>query len=200
MRLFFSLLVTGALAGQAPMEPARIRFFRADPPAVAAGGTVTLSWSATGVDTVRLEPLGQEFPAQGQVNQVIQAQATFWLHANNAYGGQDAPLVVNLDTAPALPVRPAPPAALPQAAPAAPQSGFWIQFGAFADPGNATKLSADLRRLAAVEVTVDPLPMAGRPTLQRLRLGPFPSRAAALARLRQIHPRIRSLKLRPIVQ
>jgi len=85
-------------------EPARIQVFMAMPAVVRRGNPVTLSWSATGTDRVKLEPLGVELPSKGSLHHALIGRTTFWLSAVNAWGGQTLPVVVDV-----LPDEPPPP-------------------------------------------------------------------------------------------
>ena len=83
----------------------------------------------------------------------------------------------------ALPAEPPsrPPAARPVVARATPTApGFWIQVGAFRSPTTAGRVAERVQG----EILVAP---AGTPTepLLRVRVGPFASRAEAVARLRE---------------
>jgi hypothetical protein len=128
MRIVLLSLLPCLLCAQFPPEPAHIQVFQATAPAVRRGGTVTLRWSVAGADRVRLEPLGQDLPARGELTQSINGRTIFWLHATNLRGGQSKPLVVellpddqafpNLNGAQSLPVVVAPVPAAPAAPPA----------------------------------------------------------------------------------
>lgn len=85
-------------------EPARIQVFMAMPAAVRRGSPVTLEWSATGTDRVKLEPLGVQLPAKGSLSHPLIGRTTFWLSAVNDWGGQTLPVVVDI-----LPDEPPPP-------------------------------------------------------------------------------------------
>jgi hypothetical protein len=116
-RLILSLLPC-LLSAQALPEPARIQAFQTSAKVMRRGGSVTLHWSATGADHVRLEPLGLILPAKGELTHLVTGRIVYWLHVSNAAGGQSAPLVVELppeETAPAVPAAPilAPPAMPP---------------------------------------------------------------------------------------
>jgi len=190
-------LICSLLLAQAPQEAARVQFFQASSQAVRRGGSVTLRWSASGADRVRIEPLDQEFPAQGEVTAVVRDRTTYWLHVFNLKGSQSVPLKVDLlpDAPPAPPAAPA----VPRVVPAVPGQA-WIQFAALADPGNVAKLQQELRRAAGIEVSVSQVAAgAAGADPQRVRLGPFHSAAEARRRLKQIQPRIRSLHLKPFV-
>jgi hypothetical protein len=90
-----------------------VQAFQATAKAVRVGGTVTLRWTATGTDQVRLEPLGVILPAKGEITHVVTGRTIYWLHVANASGGQSAPLVV--DVLPEETVAPAPALGLPAA-------------------------------------------------------------------------------------
>jgi hypothetical protein len=89
-----------ALAVLVSQEPAAIQTFRAVPGVVPRGGSVTLQWTTTGTDQVKLEPLGLELPPQGWVRFPLAGRTTFWLHAFNEVGGVSLPVVVNLEGEP----------------------------------------------------------------------------------------------------
>lgn len=129
MRTLILSLLPCVLCAAAPQEPAHIQVFQATAAAVRKGAPVTLRWSVSGTDKVRLEPLGLVLPAQGEMTQPVTGRAVYWLHAANLWGGQSLPLVVEVlpeePAAPALglptPVLatvpdPAPPAPAPQPA------------------------------------------------------------------------------------
>jgi hypothetical protein len=109
MKSLLVSLLPCLLSAQAVPGPARIQVFQSTAKAVPRGASVTLRWSATGADQVRLEPLGLILPAKGEITHTVTGRTIYWLHATNAAGGQSVPLVVDL-----LPEAPAP------AAPAAP--------------------------------------------------------------------------------
>ncbi len=108
-----------------------------------------------------------------------------------------APVAATLLDAP-KPAAPAKPAAKPPAAKAAPKSpepkiaradpgaqplGYFIQAGAFADPGNAQRLEEQLNVLGPVVI----VPVAsGNGQVYRVRVGPFASAAAAEALLERV--------------
>jgi arylsulfatase A-like enzyme len=76
--------------GRLPTPPA-IASFTAAPAYVAPGGTVTLSWSATGVNAVTIEPgVGVVQGASGSVQVTVDATTTFTLTATNADGQRTA--------------------------------------------------------------------------------------------------------------
>jgi len=109
------------LTAQALPGPAHIQTFQTTAKAVKRGGSVTLSWSATGADQVRLDPLGLILPAKGELTHLVTGRMVYWLHVTNASGGQSAPLVVDLlpeEAAPSLPAPSLP--ALPAAQPVLP--------------------------------------------------------------------------------
>lgn len=103
MKRFLLPLLPCLLAAQT--VPAHIDAFQATAKAVARGGSVTLRWSATGVDQVRLDPLGLILPAKGELTHLVTGRTVYWLHVTNGAGGQSTPLVV--DVLPEAPV-PAP--------------------------------------------------------------------------------------------
>lgn len=120
MRRLLLPLLPCLLSAQATQEPARIQAFQATAKSVRRGEAVTLRWSATGADHVRLDPLGLILPAKGEITQMVSARMVYWLHVVNASGGQSLPLVVEL--LPETPVPAVPPVAAPMlpAAPPAP--------------------------------------------------------------------------------
>ena len=96
MRQLLLSLLPCLLTAQAAPEPAHIVSFQTTARTVARGGTVTLRWSATGTDKVRLEPLGLILPAKGELTHLVTGRIVYWLHVANAAGGQSVPLVVDL--------------------------------------------------------------------------------------------------------
>ncbi|MDR3671870.1 MAG: hypothetical protein P4L36_13565 [Holophaga sp.] len=107
------------LSAQVVPGPARIQVFQTTAKAVRKGSTVTLRWSATGADQVRLEPLDLILPARGEITHTVTGRTVYWLHVSNATGGQSVPLVVDLlpeESAPAIPTIPAGPPMVPIAA------------------------------------------------------------------------------------
>lgn len=228
MRHLLVSLMSCLLCAQVPPEPARIQVFQATATGVRKGGTVTLRWSVVGADRVRLEPLGQELPARGEITQPVNDRTVFWLHANNLRGGQSVPLVVELlpdDPAfpnlngiqppapvqpPAVPVLlPAPMPALATRPPAAPpkrraarRAGArpaWIQFAAMVNPRHLRRLQKNLLRAAATQASLWPVTRRSGPPMQLVRSGPYPTVQAARARLRELAPLMASLRLQPII-
>jgi len=215
------------LSAQTVPGPARIQTFQTTAKAVRRGGTVTLRWSATGADQVRLEPLGLILPAKGEITHLVTGRTIYWLHADNAAGGQSMPLVVELlpeepatagprwaappelpklvDLPPVLPPRapalPAP-AAVHQARRVARRHGprhAWIQFAATVSPKVAARLQRDLQRVATTGSTlVVRNRRSGRP-FHLIRNGPFPSVQAARLRLLELAPALRALNISPII-
>lgn len=109
MRRLLLSLVPCLLTAQALPGPAHIQTFQATAKAVRKGATVTLRWSATGVDQVRLDPIGLILPAQGEVTHLVTGRTVYWLHVSNSAGGQSAPLVVDVlpeEGAPLVPPAP----------------------------------------------------------------------------------------------
>ncbi len=213
MHALVPVILAGLLGVPIPPDSASIRQFEATPPAARPGDKVTLSWHAVGTDRVRIEPLGLEVPANSWLTFTLRERTTFWIHADNLKGGQSIPLGVELITPAALPEVAGPPAPPPAPAPvpakpAGPPPAertrpgtVWIQFAALWDPWNAAMLRKDLKRLLGIDATVallDPSGPSG-PKLQRIRLGPFPSRQAARLRLKLLRARLRRMKLAPIV-
>jgi len=229
MRAILLSLLPCILCAQVPPEPAHIQVFQASAAGVRKGGTVTLRWSVAGADRVRLEPLGQDLPARGEITQPITGRTVFWLHANNLRGGQSIPLVVELlpdDPAfpnlngiqpppapvqlPAAPAfQPAPMPALAAQPPAAPpkrrvvrRTGprpAWIQFAAMTSGRSLRRLQRNLLRVAATEAGLWPSARRSGPRLQFVRSGPYPSVQAARLRLRELAPMMASLGVEPII-
>jgi cell division septation protein DedD len=79
--------------------------------------------------------------------------------------------------------------------------GPWIQFAALADPAGAQRLAALLQERLGEAARVLPVPHPDHPgqILHRVRLGPFPSRTKAQQRLREVQPRVRNLRLKPLI-
>jgi hypothetical protein len=156
-RLLLSLLPC-LLSAQTLPEPARIQAFQTTAKVMRRGGTVTLRWSATGADHVRLEPLGLILPAKGELTHLVTGRIVYWLHVSNATGGQSAPLVVELPPEEAAPALPAAPLLAPPAVP----SAFPLT------------LPADLPKLAALSPALSSL----APALPVALPAPPPRRAA----------------------
>jgi hypothetical protein len=213
--------LSSVLWSQVPQEPAHIRFFKAVPDTVPRGGTVTIRWSATGVDRVRLEPLGLELPAEGEMNWPVQGRCVFWLNAVNLSGGQSAPLVVDFRPEP-IQVQPPqlpPPTAQPPsfqppqlalAAQARPRHGAaparhpaqgraWIQLAVMTSPRYSARLRRRLARLPGIALTPSPWGSQASARREVLRAGPFRSLGAARYRLRLLEPRLAALHLKPLV-
>ncbi len=213
------ILLSAALGILLADEPARIEAFTAMPAAVRRGSPVTLAWTATGTDRVKLHPLGVELPAKGSISHPLIGRTTFWLSAVNVWGGQTLPVVVDVlpdepapaPIAPPPPVHTVPPPAPVRLAPPpvpaptpslVPQAGsIWIQFAALSLPEGIARLQEDLRRAAGLATTLSavPDPRDPRRTLQRVRLGPFATPHAAKARLQELQPRLAGLGLKPYV-
>ncbi|BDU74449.1 SPOR domain-containing protein [Mesoterricola silvestris] len=223
-RILLSLLPC-LLAAQT--VPAHIDAFQATARAVRRGGTVTLRWSATGVDQVRLDPLGLILPAKGEITHLVSGRTVYWLHVTNGAGGQSVPLVVDLvpeEPAPLPPVpsilsplmpperprmaalpdvpAPAPGVALPPPDRAAHPQGartVWIQFAATVSSRGASRLQRTLLRTAATESTLQVRHRrSGRP-FQLVRSGPFPSVQAARQHLLGLSRAMKALGIRPMV-
>jgi len=204
--LLFTL--STVLCAQAPQEPAHITFFQAVPGNARKGDTVTIRWSATGVERVRLEPLGVELPATGEMKWPVQDRIVFWLNAVNIKGGQSTPLVVEPLPAPVI-AQPAPPrlllgAASPPgtAAPVpAPTSGHaWIQFATFNNPRYAERLRRRLGRCQGLTLTLSEQVRHGSARKRlRLRAGPFRTLRAARYRVRRLEAVLAALNLKPLV-
>ena len=243
MRHLLLSLLPCLLSAQVLPEPAHIQTFQTTAKAVRRGGTVTLRWSATGADQVRLDPLGLILPAKGELTHLVTGRTVYWLHITNAAGGQSAPLVVDLlPEEPATAVTPAPllvapvlppelprlaalpPVAQPQARPpqVAPSQvpllpvalaattprrlvrrhgprRVWIQFAVTVSARGAARVQRSLQRAAALDSTLLVRNRrSGRP-FQLIRTGPFPSVAAARARLQELGPAMQALKFKPIL-
>jgi len=111
MKRFLLALLPCLLAAQAVPQPAHIQTFQTTAKAVRRGATVTLRWTATGADLVRLDPLGLILPAKGEITHLVTGRTVYWLHVSNATGGQSVPLVVDLlpeEPVPAVPAGPLP--------------------------------------------------------------------------------------------
>jgi len=84
----------------------------------------------------------------------------------------------------ARPIEP-PPSAMPAPAPPSPAPRVWIQVGAFKNATMAGRVAEQVN--GVILVVVPPAPARGRAEpLLRVRVGPFPDRAHAAARLREI--------------
>jgi hypothetical protein len=221
MRIVLLSLLPSLLCAQLPPEPAHIQLFQSTAPAVRRGGTVTLRWSVTGTERVRLEPLGQDLPARGEITQPVNGRTIFWLHASNLRGGQSIPLVVELlpddqafpnlnglppQPAVAAPVPAAPalvPVPIPVLAAQPPKRRHarraWIQFAAMVSPNYIDKLQKKLLRVAATEARLVAKARRSGLPMQFIRSGPFPSVQAARRRLRELAPALAAMRLRPII-
>jgi hypothetical protein len=213
------------LTAQIIPEPAHIQVFQTTAKAVHRGATVTLRWSATGAEQVRLEPLGLVLPAKGEITHRVTSRIVYWLHVTNGVGGQSVPLVVDLlPDEPALAVPAVPPVAPPDwprladlspvppsQAPALPPPParrlarrrgprrVWIQFAATVSTKGAAKLKRNLKRLAATDSTLLVRNRrTGRP-FQLIRSGPFHSLQAARLRLQELAPAMQAMKIKPII-
>lgn len=217
------------LAAQTLPEPAHIQIFQTTAKSVRKGGTVTLRWSATGAEQVRLDPLGLILPAKGEITHLVTGRTVYWLHVTNTAGGQSVPLVVDLlpEEAPSIvpaapsPVPPLMPPDLPklavlppvQALPTLPvalppvvrvarrtgQRRVWIQFAATVSPKGAARLQRTLRRVAATDATVTVRNRRSGRPFQLLRNGPFPSVQAARLRLQELATAMQALNMKPII-
>lgn len=211
-----------ALAAQAPQPagPAAVVVsFQVDQAEVEAGTWVEFTWASRGAEWVELEPLGIRLPPTGQISHRPPASATYWLSAINTYGGESAPVTIVVQPvaalAPAVPVptapapapageaRPAPEPEPIQPVAAGPGKGgaFWVQFAALADPvaaqAFARRLGRTLREPAGIELA---MPAGGDgASLFRVHTGPYPTRAVALAKLREARRRIPARVAQPLV-
>lgn len=113
MRRILIPILPCLLAAQPTPEPARIQAFQATAKAVRRGAPVTLRWSVTGADQVRLDPIGLILPAKGEITHMVAGRTVYWLHVANASGGQSAPLVIEVMPEEGLPPQPQPPLLAP---------------------------------------------------------------------------------------
>jgi arylsulfatase A-like enzyme len=81
-----------------PPPPPTIGSFTASPATVDAGGSVTLSWSTTNADTLRIDQGIGEVTGTTSTQVVVTADTTYTLIAENAYGSTTSavPVTVNL--------------------------------------------------------------------------------------------------------
>lgn len=181
MKLLPLLAFTCAAAAQERSVPARVVFFEAVPRVVKVGEALELRWATVGAEKVRLDPSGEELPPQGKSIRKPTGSTVFWLFAGNDRGGQCVPLAV--EVLPTVDV---------------PQGGFWIQFAALANGDRAKQVQEELQGLGE---PVRLFPVAKTPglQLQRVRMGPFPTREAAQRRLREIRLKAKALHLNPLV-
>lgn len=77
--------------------------------------------------------------------------------------------------------------------------GSWIQFVALYDTLSAQEMKQRLEKLTGHEALCLQVPDKDGKAIQRLRMGPFPTRTKARARLKEIRAKISSLKLSPQV-
>lgn len=181
MRLLPLLALACAAAAQERTGPARVVLFEAVPRAVRVGEALELRWATIGAEQVRLDPAGEELPPQGKSVRKPRESTIFWLFAGNGRGGQCVPLEVEvLPAAEAL------------------RGGFWIQFAALANVDRARQIQEALKGLGD-PVGLFPVTKSPGLPLQRVRMGPFPSREAAQRRLREIRPKAKALHLNPLV-
>jgi len=107
---------------------------------------------------------------------------------------QSAPLAVAVSVEePLIAIAPSPPLAPAERKPLARASvmaitSYWVQVGAFKTAEAAARVAAELRRagLAAWNGALTTLPGNAEPTLVRVRVGPFASRADAQAKLHEL--------------
>jgi cell division septation protein DedD len=146
-----------------------------------------------------LEPLNQDFPAEGHVTYVLKERTIFWLHAVNDRGGHSVPLVVE-PLPREEPVQTAVAAEGPEVR-SAPPDGAWIQFVALEKVDQLPSLRKSLERITGSELAVFEVQAPGTTerVLHRLRMGPFHTVREARTRLRQLQPKLRRLHLKPIV-
>jgi len=229
MKRFLLALLPCLLTAQTIQEPAHIQAFQTTAKAVHRGATVTLRWSATGAEQVRLDPLGLILPAKGEITHMVTGRTVYWLHITNAVGGQSVPLIVDLlPDEPALAVPAVPllvPPELPRLtdlppvpaaeAPAVPVAlstpparrlarrrgprRVWIQFATTVSSKGAARLKRNLQRIAATDTT---LLVRNRRTgrpFHLIRTGPFPSLQAARLRLQELTPAMQALNIKPII-
>lgn len=178
------LALTGALAAQEWPRAARVVVFEAKPRLVKPGESVELRWATAGAEKVWLDPPGVELPAQGRMSRVPEGNTVYWLFAGNQKGGQSIPLAVEVQKAVEVPPK-----------------GFWIQFAALANADRARHLQAALRESMDPSIRLFQVvaPRSSDHFLQRVRMGPFPSREAARQRLRELRPKAQALHLKPVV-
>jgi hypothetical protein len=189
-------LMTSLLCAQLAQEPARVQTFEAVPRSVKADEPIVLHWAATGTERIRLEPLDQDFPPVGQVTYVPRERTVFWIHASNTWGGQSIPLVVEIIPEGFNDGSSPPPAPI-----SLDPGGIWIQLAALADPRAAETLGKAVLRLTGARVARFEIEAPRHPgqTLQRLRIGPYPSVREARRHLRSLQTKLQSLHLKPIV-
>src|SRR5262249_20014612 len=107
---------------------------------------------------------------------------------------EQAPLAVAVSVEePPIAIAPSPPLAPAERKPLARASviaitSYWVQVGAFKTAEAAARVAAELRRagLAAWNGALTTLPGNAEPTLVRVRVGPFASRADAQAKLHEL--------------
>lgn len=193
MRLLPLLLLTCAASAQELPRAARVLVFEAQPRVVKAGESVELRWTTRGAEKARLDPPGEELPAQGQLTLRPEVNTVYWLSVGNERGGHSVPAVVEV-----LARVEARAETTGEARAEASPGGFWIQFAALADGGRAQALRD---QLASLGDSVRLFPVAKSPglTLQRIRMGPYPTREAAQRRLRELRPKAQALHLNPLV-
>lgn len=202
--------------------PAAIVRFVVDRATVQSGEWLEFQWETRNAAWVVLEPLGIRLMSTGLLIHRPPATATYWLSAVNDNGGQSWPLSIVVQPArgpfpvPA-PVLPAPPVAMVPVppAPAAPSPvmqvpagtpepaprGFWIQFGALSSRAAAQTLLNQLGRALDEPISIEVAgPGAGEGrTFYRVHTGPYPTRAQALAKLREARRRIPARLAQPLI-
>jgi len=197
VRLLPLLLLTCAASAQELPRAARVLVFEAQPRVVKAGESVELRWKTRGAEKARLDPPGEEVPAQGQGVFKPEVNTVYWLSVGNERGGHSVPAVVEVLARVEAKAETKAETRAETRVEASP-GGFWIQFAALADGGRAQALRD---QLASLGDSVRLFPVAKSPglTLQRIRMGPYPTREAAQRRLRELRPKAQALHLNPLV-
>ncbi len=170
--------------------------FVSDRAAVSAGEPVELIWSVEGVETVRLEPLGQEVPARGRLKVRPTVSTTYWLTATSQVGGETRPLKIDVHPAKA-PMKPGPVSAVKPENPA--EGGAWIQFASFQERPRAEAWAQALAEQIGQEPVVREGTLPNGQVMMRVRLGPYPGVPEALRTLRSLTPKLRGLATKPFV-
>jgi cell division septation protein DedD len=104
-------------------------------------------------------------------------------------------------SAPAAPAVPSPVVMVPAGTPEPAPRGFWIQFGALSSRAAAQTLLGQLDRTLREPISIEvagPAAGEGR-TFYRVHTGPYPTRAQALAKLREARRRIPARLAQPLI-
>jgi len=199
VRIWACLVVSTLLWSQGAPKSARVLLFEARPRSTKAGSPVELTWATQDAMRVVLEPPGEEVPPVGRRVVTPQDSTVYWLHATNVGGGESVPVTVAVEVEP----KPEPKPESKHGLEPAPSvgSGFWIQFAALANEARAREIQGELGTVVGEPVRLSRVEAPASPgvTLHRIRMGPYPTRRAAQARLRQVRAGAVTLGVKPVV-